>query len=96
MKKSTIKINKENAEQVYREASKAYNNLSATINLLREEWQGVLVALKLVSANKANHLVGLKLLERELRGKYYEVRLESWELYHRKQAAMAVINGKKK
>ena len=70
MKKNTIKINKENAEQVYREASKAYNNLSATINLLREEWQGVLVALKLVSANKANHLVGLRLLERELREKY--------------------------
>ena len=85
------------ADKAYREVSGEYYELQAEKNKLREEWLGLIEAIRVMEHQKHHHLAGLSMLESELHSKYFEVRLKSFlvdikkirtcEDYDRKSAA---------
>ena len=62
------------ADKDYDKASNEYFGLQSEVNLLRSEWLSLVTAIKGFSGKR---LHGLKLLEQEIREKYFEVRLKS-------------------
>ena len=62
------------ADKEYDKASNEYFSIQSEVNLLRSEWLSLVTAIKGFTGKR---LHGLKLLEREIREKYFEVRLKS-------------------
>ena len=64
-----------------RRARNGHENLQAEINEVREKWKAVQTTLRTFNTKENRHLAGLKMLAKELRQRYFDLRLMSLRFY---------------